>query len=90
MHPDKPKPKRIAKARVIKAVQAEYGTLNAFAAFLGKNRQHVSDVLGDRATSAPIAAVAAALLGAMPHQIWPRRYAEDGGPRATYNLRRTA
>ena len=41
----------------------------------GRAQSVVSDVMGGKVKSTPVATVVAAALGRLPHEIWPRLYA---------------
>ena len=69
--------------KVLKALRARFGTLEAFALHIDKNRSFVSEVLNGHEVSAPIARLIADVVGREPHEIWPRLYAEDGGPKSS-------
>ena len=46
----------------------------------GRAQSVVSDVMGGKVKSLPVATVVAAALGRLPHEIWPRLYAVPAPP----------
>ncbi|MBS1729861.1 MAG: helix-turn-helix domain-containing protein [Bacteroidetes bacterium] len=85
------KPDKLSRrpsARQIKNwVRAKCGSLREFSRRQDEDVREVSRVILGQITNQRIAGKVAAMVGRAPHELWPSRYAEDGGPRSTFHLR---
>ena len=77
------RPRRMPVRLVMQRIRQAHGSVGAFAKVVGANYDHLRDVIYGRETSSRLAAEIAAVVGRAPHEIWPRLYAEDGGPLST-------
>lgn len=76
-------------ARVLRFIREQEGSLNAMARRLGRNPGHLSRVARGDEPSTPVAAEICRTLSlalnreVRPCEVWPKLYAEDGGPKST-------
>lgn len=78
-----PRRRGMSAGTITRAIKRRHGTLTRFCEAIGRNRFYVADVIHGRETSSPVARAIADVVGREPHEIWPRLYAEDGGPLST-------
>lgn len=84
--PDK-RMRRPSRRQILRWVQEACGSVREFGRRHDEDFREVSRVIRGEITNQRIAAKVAALVGRAPHELWPSRYAEDGGPRSSYYRR---